>query len=70
MAGINEKIKLGLFLILYKNPIQLFGVAYGLDDIGWANKTIDLVRDNIIELEKRDSITVDNFVNYWENKLL
>ena len=53
-----------------KNPIQLFGVAYGLDDIGWANKTIDLVRDNIIELEKRDSITVDNFVNYWENKLL
>jgi hypothetical protein len=29
-----------------------------------------LVRDNIIELEKRDSITVDNFVNYWENKLL
>ena len=53
-----------------KNPIQLFGVAYGLDNIGWANKTIDLVRDNIIELEKRDSITVDNFVNYWENKLL
>jgi len=53
-----------------KNPIQLFGVAYGLDDIGWANKTINLVRDNIIELEKRDSIMVDNFIKNWEKKLL
>jgi len=53
-----------------KNPIQLFGVAFGFDDIGWANKTIDLVRDNIIELEKRDSITVDNFIDFWEKKLL
>jgi hypothetical protein len=53
-----------------KNPIQLFGVAYGLDDIGWANKTINLVRDNIIQLEKRDSILVDNFIKYWEKKLL
>ena len=53
-----------------KNPIQLFGVAYGLDDIGWANKTIDLVRDNISELEKRDSTTVDNFIQHWEKKLL
>jgi hypothetical protein len=52
------------------NPIQLFGVAYGLEDIGWANKTIDLVRDNIIELEKRNSNSVDNFIKFWENKLL
>jgi hypothetical protein len=53
-----------------KNPYQLFGVAYGFDDISWANKTIDLVRDNLEELEKRDSISVDNFVKYWEKKLL
>jgi hypothetical protein len=53
-----------------KNPIQLFGVAYGLDDIGWANKTINLVRENIINLEKRDLMTVDNFVKYWEKKIL
>lgn len=51
------------------NPTQLFGVAYGLDDIGWANKTIGLVRDNIIELEKRDSNLVDNFIQNWENKI-
>jgi len=53
-----------------KNPIQLFGVAYGWDNVSWANKTIDLVRDNIVELKKRDSVTVDNFINYWEKKLL
>ena len=42
----------------------------GLDDIGWANKTINLVRENIIELEKRDLMTVDNFIKYWEKKIL
>jgi hypothetical protein len=53
-----------------QNPTQLFGVAYGLNDIGWANKTINLVRDNIIELQKQDSMLVDNFIKYWEKKIL
>lgn len=53
-----------------KNPLQMFGVGYGWDDIQWANKTIDMVRDHIVELEKIDKKSVDNFVNYWENKLL
>lgn len=52
------------------NPIQMCGVAYGWDDIGWANQTVDLARNNIIELEKSDKKTVEGFINYWINKLL
>jgi hypothetical protein len=65
----NEKYSTPIDFKL-NNPTQLFGVAYGLEDIGWANKTINLVRDNIIELEKKDSILVDNFIKYWEKKIL
>jgi hypothetical protein len=52
------------------NPIQMFGTAYGWDDIQWANNTIGMVKDHLVELEKIDKKTVDGFVNYWENKLL
>lgn len=52
------------------NPIQMYGVAYGLDDISWANKTIGFTRDYIHELEKIDQKSVDDFVSYWEKKLL
>lgn len=51
------------------NPIQMFGVAYGWDDIQWANNTIGMVKDHLLELEKIDRKTVDNFVDYWYNKL-
>jgi hypothetical protein len=52
-----------------ENPIQMFGVAYGWDDIGWANKTIDLVPNYLKELQKIDDKTVDGFIKYWENKI-
>lgn len=52
-----------------KNPIQLFGTAYGWEDIQWANKTIGMVRDHLTELEKIDKKTIDGFVRYWENKI-
>lgn len=52
------------------NPIQMCGVAYGFDDISWANNTIDIVRNNIINLETKDKNTVDLFVKYWEDKIL
>ena len=48
----------------------MYGVAYGLDDISWANKTIDMVKSHLIELDKNDKETVKEFVEYWENKLL
>ena len=50
------------------NPIQMFGIAYGFDDIGWANKTIELTRDYLKELEIIDDKTVDEFIKFWEIK--
>ena len=50
-------------------PIFMFGVAYGWDDIQWANDTIDLVPPYIEKFKEYDSITIDRFVKYWENKL-
>jgi len=51
------------------NPIQMFGVAYGLDDISWANKTIGLAPDYLKELQIIDDKTVKEFVEFWENKI-
>jgi hypothetical protein len=50
------------------NPIQMFGIAYGIDDIGWANKTIGLSTDYLKELEIIDDKTVDDFIKFWEVK--
>ena len=52
------------------NPTQMYGIAYGINDITWANNTIDMVENHLIELEKNDKETVKEFVKYWENKLL
>lgn len=51
------------------NPIQMCGVAYGWDDISWANKTIDFVPEYLKELEKIDNKTVDNFISFWKRKI-
>ena len=53
-----------------KNPIQMCGVAYGFDDIKWANETIGLVRENLLQLEQRDKKTILNFIEFWKNRLL
>lgn len=52
------------------NPIQMCGVAYGWDDVEWAEKTLPFVKKHIQQLEKIDNDTVDNFIDYWTNKLL
>ena len=52
-----------------KNPIQTCGVAYGLKDLNWAEKTIDFVHDNIDSLIQSDNKTVDKFINFWQNKI-
>jgi hypothetical protein len=49
-------------------PRNMFGVAYGIEDIKWAKDTIHLVRDHIIELEKIDKKSVDKFVDFWNQK--
>ena len=48
----------------------MFGVAYGFNDIKWANDTIELVKENLLQLEKKDKQTIINFIEFWKNKLL
>lgn len=50
------------------NPIQMYGIAYGLDDISWANKTIEFSTEYLKELEIIDNKTVTDFVRFWETK--
>jgi hypothetical protein len=47
----------------------MFGVAYGWDDLNWANKTLEFVTNHLKELEKIDDKTVDGFIKYWEKKI-
>jgi hypothetical protein len=51
------------------NYLQQYGIAYGWDDLQWANNTLPLVRDYISSLEKFDDKSVDSFINYWKNKI-
>lgn len=51
------------------NPIQMFGVAYGLNDISWANETIKFAKQHLIEMDKIDKKTVDYFVDFWQHKI-
>jgi hypothetical protein len=52
-----------------KNPIQANGVAYGFNDIQHANNTINLVKNDLLYLEKKDQKTIDNFIKFWEEKI-
>jgi len=67
----SEDYKLILTPTEYRilNPIQMFGVAYGLDDIQWANETITFAKQHLIELDKIDKKTVHSFVEFWYNKI-
>jgi hypothetical protein len=51
------------------NYLQQFGIAYGWDDLQWAKDTISLSRDYIGQLEIIDNKNIDNFINYWKNKI-
>jgi len=51
-----------------KHPHRKYGCAFGIEDISWANKTIDLVPDHLKEMQKEDDKTVDNFIEFWEKK--
>ena len=51
------------------NPLQMFGTAFGIQDIAWADKTLHLARDYHKELAIIDEKTVDDFVSFWKNRL-
>lgn len=52
----------------YQNPIQTYGVAYGLNDILHAETTLHLVESNLLELQKKDQQTISDFINFWETQ--
>jgi hypothetical protein len=52
-----------------QNPIQKYGVAYGFDDLDWAEKTINLVSDNIKSLIESDNKSIQNFIDFWISKI-
>lgn len=52
-----------------ENPLQMCGVAYGWDDLAWAEKTVSLVKDNLTQLTMNDKKSFQNFLNFWESKI-
>lgn len=53
----------------FENPIQMYGVAYGLNDLSHAYATSDLVKSNLNDLEQKDQNTIKNFIDFWEDKV-
>ena len=53
-----------------ENPEVKYGLAYGLSELSHANQTIHLARSNIVELSKRETRTVDNFIEFWKERIL
>lgn len=51
-------------------PYNLFGVACGFEEIEWAEKTVGLVPQLLSELKKSDEKTVNDFIKYWEEKII
>jgi len=52
-----------------ENPIQGCGVAYGFEDLKWAEKTIEFAPQYIDNLINSDGKTIDDFVKFWEDKI-
>jgi hypothetical protein len=52
-----------------QNPIQKYGVAYGFDDLNWAEETIDLVTNNIKNLIESDNKSIQDFIDFWINRI-
>lgn len=50
------------------NYLQNYGIAYGWDDLNWAQNTLGFVREYIEQLEVIDNKTVDNFIKFWIEK--
>ena len=49
--------------------ITKIGIAYGFEDIEYAKKTLHLVKDNILEIQKSSFKSILDFNDYWYKKL-
>lgn len=52
-----------------RNKIQSIGVSYGMEDLEWANRTIDFVPQYVNHLIDSDNKTIDEFINFWTKKI-
>tara|TARA_R110000803_G_scaffold138077_2_gene204946 strand:+ start:755 stop:1639 length:885 start_codon:yes stop_codon:yes gene_type:complete len=52
-----------------ENPLKQFGLAQGLSDITHANNTIHLARPHIESLAKGDNKTIEDFIEFWQEKV-
>lgn len=52
-----------------KTPSVRYGVAYGFEEIDYAEKTLKQMRTNLESIEVECLQTVKNFVKFWEEKL-
>lgn len=52
-----------------ENPLNYFGVAFGMEDLAWAEDSLHLARKNVENLTAAAEKFIDEFVLYWEKKL-
>ena len=52
-----------------KLPIYKYGVAYGWDDLEYAENTRNMLRQNLIEIENEGKETIKEFIKFWEDKI-
>ena len=53
---------------MHKFPLFKYGVAYGMDDIEWANSTKHLVKDYLLELDRESDKWLDMFIENTTKK--
>ena len=51
------------------NPTRKFGLAQGLSDITHANETIHLARPYIEEIAQNEEKTIEDFIEFWQEKI-
>lgn len=68
-SSIDNKEELLPIQYRIENPEFMFGVAYGIEDLAWAEKTQYLVREHITELDKTNVVNVNQFIKFWVKKL-
>lgn len=47
---------------IHNNPLQKYGITYGLDDIKWALNTRHLVRKNLTEKNQETIVLVKTYI--------
>lgn len=49
--------------------VHKYGVAFGFDEIEQAKNDLPLLRPYLQDYDLKSNLSVDNFINFWKNKL-